>query len=543
MLPPAALQKAGTLSVFVLPPSPADAASPAAAAAPVAAFPLLALPAAAAAEVRQLYGAVLDDAVYESLQQLLLEGTAGGGPDGWRLAASASAAAASASTAIRQSGLTSLSHDIGELLQLPVSTVGEAFERGAGDGDGGGAPEEQQTFEAWSFANLLHFLASQRMGACLREGLRALRRAGVQLTCNGQAYGNGGGAVEAAALQLIREAGEAWSMNIMGGSGQPPSPLGPVLLPSTNKLRPAGPPPPPPASGGGVPPTLDRRLSSEAGAGPSQQPTPSTARDAAVSSSHPPGRSLRPWALSLGGTLRWWFHVLLLGFSPPGQERSYQAFKAARCWRVNLMHFGLVVATRLATCFRTLLEVQAMPADAAPVPAADGLGAGRLTELQQQLLAQAFFLAAGLLITALAFGTPLLHRRRTALLLSYKAVVDPLSHLLILWPPAWGGPLLRVPEAWLDADRRYGLHWLHHGLLEPGLLQLAPRHQLWAALANLLPMTLLGYHVYRGRWAPALGFGFGSPLLALALALATDYMTRWQFVRCWRSNPQPDKAE
>ncbi|PNH05277.1 hypothetical protein TSOC_008454, partial [Tetrabaena socialis] len=482
MLPPAALQKAESLTVFVLPPSSADAAPPAAAATPLAAFPLLALPAAAAAEVMQLYGAVLDDAVYDSLQQLLLEGTAGGGPCGWSLAASASAAAASASAAIQQSGLISLSHDIGALLQLPGSATEEALEGGAGDGagseapaeqllrflaeealedvadgDAGGAPEEQLPFEASSFADLFRFLASQRMGACLREGLRALRRAGVRLACKGGAFPNGEGAVEAAALQLIREA---------GGAGA--------------------------------------------------------------------------WALSLSGSLRWWLHVLLLGFSPPGQERSCQAFKAARCWRVNLMAFGLLSAARLATCLRTL---RAGRAETALVPAAaDGIGAGRLTSLQQQLLAQAIHVGVAFIFAALASCTPLLRRRRTALLLSYKAVVDPITLLLILWPSTWGGPLLRTPAAWLDASRRYGLHWLYLSLLEPGLLQLSPRHQLWAALANLLPMTLLGLQVYRGRWAPALGFGIGNALLGLAMSLATDLAACWQFVR-WRSNAQPDKAE
>ncbi|PNH07286.1 hypothetical protein TSOC_006272, partial [Tetrabaena socialis] len=381
-LPPVALRASGALSVFVLPSSSAvDAleASSVADAAPLAALPLLALPAAAAAEVRQLYGEVLGQEVYGSLQQLLLEeNTAGGGPDGWRLAASASAAAASASAAIRQSGLASLSHDIGALLQLPASAAVEAFERGAGDGDGGGAQEEQLPFEAWSSADLLRFLASQRMGACLREGLRALRRAGVQLAYADYAFTDGGGvgALEAAALQLIREAGKA---------------------------------------------------------------------DA---------------------------------------ERSYQAFKAARCWRVNLLAFALMVAVRLAACLRTLRAVRA--AETAPMPAAaDGLGAGRLTELQQQLLAQALFVAAGF-ITALAFGTALLRRRRTALLLTYKALLDPLSSCLVMWPPAWGGPLLRTPDAWLDGCRRYELHWL----CQSQLLQLSPLHQLWAALAGLLPMTL-----------------------------------------------------
>ncbi|PNH06003.1 Methyltransferase-like protein 17, mitochondrial [Tetrabaena socialis] len=139
-------------------------------------------------------------------------------------------------------------------------------------------------------------------------------------------------------------------------------------------------------------------------------------------------------------------------------------------------------------------------------------------------------------------GRVVLGRRRNALLLTYKMVMDPLVFLLILWPPAWGGPLLRVPEAWLEADRRHGLHVLYHSVMEPSLMQLAPRHQLWAALANLLPMTLLGYHVYWGRWGLALGFGIGNAALGLALSLATDFTTRRLFVR-WRSNAQPDKAE
>ncbi|PNH09807.1 hypothetical protein TSOC_003520 [Tetrabaena socialis] len=543
-LPPAALHAPGTLAVFVLPSSSAEAAleAPSAAdAAPLAALPLLALPEPAAAEVRQLYGNALgDEQVYGSLQQLLLEGRAAdGGPDCWRLTASAAAAAATASAAIQQGGLTSLSYDIAALLQLPVVTGEGALEDVAGDGPGNEAP--QLPFHALPSAEVLRFLASQRMGACLREGLRALRRAGMRLTGNGQAPGNGEVAVEAAALQLIREAaGEAGAVGVMGSNKQPPSQLDPELPPSANESRP-GASPPPPARGGGTPPTLVRRSGisgrSGAAAGPSDQPTPSTAHGAPISSSHPPSRSARPWNLSLGKTLRWWLRALLLGFSAPGQERSYQAFKAARCWRVNLMAFGLMVGARLAACLRTLRAVQA---ETVPVPAADGIGAGRLTELQQQLLAQAFFVAGAFLVAALALGTPPLRRHRTALLLMYKALLDPLSFCLVMWPSTWGGPLLRTPDAWMDGCRHYGLHWLYQSLLIPALLQLSPLHQLWTALANLLPMTLYGYHIYRGRWAPALGFGAGDAVLGLAISSAADFMTRRLFMRC---NAQPDKAD
>ncbi|PNH07288.1 hypothetical protein TSOC_006271 [Tetrabaena socialis] len=531
MLPPTALQKAGALAVFVLQQSLGPSAS---ALAPLAAFPLLALPAAAAAEVRQLYGEVLGPEVYGSLQQLLLEDTAGGGPGGWSLAASTSAAAASASAAIRQSGLTSLSHDIGALLQLPDSAAEEALEGGAGGAAGGEALAQQLPFHALPFADVLCFLASQRMGACLWEGLRALRHAGVQLAYAGlNVFGGSGGdgAAEAEALQLIRAVCEAGAASATDGDGQPPNEPGNTLLPCCPEPR-TGASPPPPAGGSGAPPTpvkcsgINGRPG--AAAGPSDQPTASTARDAVASSSHPPDRPLRQWTLPLRGTLRWWLHVLLLGFSPPGQERSYQAFKAARCWRTNLMAFGLVAVVRLATGLRTLRAVRA---ETAPVPAADGLGAGRLTELQQQLLAQVVFVAAGFLAAALAFGTPLLRRRRNALLLAYKTVMDPATFLLILWPPAWGGPLLRPPDAWFDAGRRYGMHWLYQSVLEPSLLQLPPRHQLWSALANLLPMTLLGLQVYRGRLALALRFGAGDAVLGLAMSCATDLATRRQFVR------------
>ena len=56
--------------------------------------------------------------------------------------------------------------------------------------------------------------------------------------------------------------------------------------------------------------------------------------------------------------------------------------------------------------------------------------------------------------------------------------------------------------------------------------QLSPYLQAIQALIFMLPLTLIGYHSSGCRWRPALRFGFGHALLALAVSAATDARSR-----------------
>ncbi|PNH04796.1 hypothetical protein TSOC_008978 [Tetrabaena socialis] len=186
------------------------------------------------------------------------------------------------------------------------------------------------------------------------------------------------------------------------------------------------------------------------------------------------GAGEEDWAARPDGPL-WWLRVTMRGFLPPALERSYQAFKAAQCRSLDCAALALLAAVRLSGFARTLGDALA---DTAAAPATQGLGAGRLTSRQQQVVAQAIYLGIGLAMVALAFGTGLLQS---------------------LW--------------------------------EPATLQLVPHQQLWVVLISLLPAMLLAYHVHLGRWAPALVFAAGSAFCGMLVSAATDLPTRRAFLR------------
>ncbi|PNH06510.1 hypothetical protein TSOC_007150, partial [Tetrabaena socialis] len=491
-LPAAALQAAGALTLLVLPgaaaaelaPSGAVMAPGAAAgpggAAPLAVLPLLVLPGDAALEIRQLLGRVMGEELAASLDESLVaeeDGVsgrllqpaigllAGGGGRGAE-AHAAAAAAVAAVGAIEAVGLSGLLYDIGDLLQLPYEFPLAAAPPApaAADEDRGGAAAAAAAAGAWdrpqpsdprvrSGRHLLRFLGQQRMDACLREGLHALRRAGVEEA--------GGWDSEGGEADVFAEDGEEASE-----AGDKPS--------------------------GGAPP---------------------------------------PMLLAPTGPL-WWLHVLLRGFSPPPLERSYQAFKAAYCRSLDCTALVLLAAVRLSGTVQTLRAVHAEGGGgAAPPRAVQGVGAGRLTVLQQQLLTESVYAASALAPAALAVCTDLLRRRRTMLLL-LRAMSDALVTLAIApWLHRFLPVLLTTSSVWVESCRLHGLHWLYNSMLEPATLQLSPRQQLLVALINLLPMTLLGHHVNYNRWSPALVFGAANALCGIAIAAATDLPARRRFVR------------
>ncbi|PNH10101.1 hypothetical protein TSOC_003223, partial [Tetrabaena socialis] len=522
-LPPAALRDAGALLLHLLPPPAGAGGAPAEGpdvltGQPFATLPLLVLPSAAAEEVLQLYGDPLGGGwVRDTLDGLLGTATtaaadggaccellAGGGMD---------AAAASAAADIAVSGLTSLSYDLGDLMQLPYGGAGMAA----------APPDPVVVLDR----HLLSFLASHGMAACLRVGLQALRCVGVQLAEKEEAAllaeaEAGGGPVEGGAeaeggAGLDREewagrrplAAAAEDKNAATSSGaeqgelQRASAVTPAVCDSPAGARKEG----APDADGATAPAGGRTVQQR------QQ--------------LPPGQPAGPL---------WWLRVLLLGFSPPALERSYQAFKAAQCRTLDCTALWLLVAVRLSVTSRTL---RAMRADAAAPRAAEELGAWRLSPLQQQLLAELAYASSALVPAAIAVCTSLLHRRRNALLL-LRVVLDAVALSCILMPASWIGRqmpmLLRVSAAWTDYCRRRGTHWLFNSMLVPAALQLSPRQQSWAVLISLLPMTLKGYHVNYNRWGPALAFGVGNALCGMAIAAITDLPTRRRFVRLQRSS-------
>ena len=205
-------------------------------------------------------------------------------------------------------------------------------------------------------------------------------------------------------------------------------------------------------------------------------------------------------------------------------------------------------------------ELCAAAGGGCPRPYLEGC-CGGLTDQQLQLLSQCLFLGAGLLGIVLAVCTRLHQRRRNAFLL-LRAGLDAAALLAMMMPlPRWPAPLLGFPETWLDSNSRAGVHWLVFGLYEPLTLQvtraqggkrvfmtrcsrwgfcptiacnatslyrpqLSPYLQAIQALIFVLPLTLLGYHSSGCRWRPALRFGFGHALLALAVSAATDTRSR-----------------
>ena len=195
-----------------------------------------------------------------------------------------------------------------------------------------------------------------------------------------------------------------------------------------------------------------------------------------------------------------------------------------------------------------------------PRPYLEGCCRG-LTRDDLEMIAQCVYLAVGVLGIALAACTRLHQRRRNAFLL-LRAGLDAAAFMTIALPlPRWPAPLLGFPETWLDSNSRAGVHWLMFGLYEPLTLQvtraqggkggfmtrcsrwgfcptiacnatslyrpqLSPYLQAIQALIFVLPLTLLGYHSSGCRWRPALRFGFGHALLALAVSAATDARSR-----------------
>ncbi|PNH10106.1 hypothetical protein TSOC_003224, partial [Tetrabaena socialis] len=459
---------------------------------PFASLPLLVLPPAAAAEVRQLYGDPLDAMMQDARDGLLgaAAAVAAGGGACVRLLAGGvdSAAAASSAAAIAARGLTGMVYDMGYLLQLPYGVAGVA------------APPSDY---------LLSFLASHGMTACLRAGLQALRSAGVHLE----------GEEEAALLALA--AARAGQPTAEGDAG-----LGALEAASSN-------------AGAGSAPCMEAKRG-EAQRTSAMRPavceSPAGAEkeeaDAGATAAGSGGRRMQQQQQPLLPPIRpdgplWWLRVLALGFSPPTLERSYQAFKAAQCRSLDRLALGLSMVFRLLALVPILRAVLAGTVGTAAAPAPHGLGAGWLTVQQQELTSQAVFLGIGLAMVALAFGPRLLQRHRTNLFL-FKAVLDAAAHLLMFWPEAWrwrGHLLLAIPEMWLRGARRTNVYYLYSSLWEPATLQLR------VVLISLLPATLLAYHINLGRWAPALTFGACNVVCGMVVSAATDLPTRRAFLR------------
>ncbi|PNH00776.1 hypothetical protein TSOC_013381, partial [Tetrabaena socialis] len=284
---------------------------------PLVSLPLLVLPHAAAAEVRQLYGNPLGGGLQDALDGLLRAAAAAAADRGAcaRLLAGANegaAAAPSAAAAIAASGLTGMVYDMGDLLQLPyyISRVTPP------------PPDD-----------LLSFLASHGMPACLRAGLQALRCAGVQL------------AEEEEAALLAEAAARAGQPTAEGDAG-----LGRQGGAGTNG-----------AAGSASCMEPGRGEAQRASAvRPAVCESPAGAQAEAYADAPAVGSGGRPMKQPLpiqpAGPL-WWLRVLLLGFSPPGLERSYQAFKAAQCRSLDRLALVLLLVFRLLALMPNLQAV------------------------------------------------------------------------------------------------------------------------------------------------------------------------------------------
>ncbi|PNH10105.1 hypothetical protein TSOC_003227 [Tetrabaena socialis] len=544
VLPPAATRVAGSVMLYLLPatveaplppPQPGPPATEAAAgegtaaaegglspppppvlvptAAPIAALPLLLMSPAAAEEVQRMYRQLLEPDTCDVLQQLMH--TAAAAADVGQAAPAAPVtgcfvggfgsghpsdghAVSEASAAIAASGLTGLVFDMGILLQLPygcahavMTTAGarpsdeaEAGVAASGEAAPPVPPLELPAQEVTFIRHVLRFLASHGMGACLRESLRALRRTGLQLH-----------------LEEEEEEGAGVEEQQQRAAEAPSAVAAPAAdAPATAKEM--------------------RAAAAAATAAAPPRQAKSGVEGAAMAGVRPP--FLPP--LVPAGPL-WWLRVLLLGFAPSARERSYQAFKGVQCRSLDCMALVLLAAVRLFSLARTL---NAAAADVDAAPAISGLGAGWLTSLQQQVIAQTIFLGFGLAVLALAFGHGMLQSRHRTNLFLLKALLDAASYLLLLWPQAWCGrrhPPLAMPGVWVAVSHDRGLLYFQSSMWEPATLQL------WVVLISLLPATLLAYHVHYGRWAPALAFGACNALSGMVVSAATDLLTRRVFLR------------
>ncbi|KXZ51297.1 hypothetical protein GPECTOR_13g784 [Gonium pectorale] len=228
------------------------------------------------------------------------------------------------------------------------------------------------------------------------------------------------------------------------------------------------------------------------------------------------GGGVRPAELSGasaggGGTLgrpprgpAWWLRALLWGFQSPAQEAAYQDFKAAQLVGLDRMAFLLEAGLRAATV-RCVYDAGKQQL---PLSVAAAAGHSRPTGpalLRPEMATQCVLLAVILMVLALALLTPL-HRTRRNLLLQLRGWLDSAVFLLMLMPlPAFGGPLLAVPDASTLPCRRRSLHWTIFCLWEPALMQ-------------------------AGSWLPALLFGAAFAAGTMAVSAATDLRMRRRFL-------------
>ncbi|KAG2449078.1 hypothetical protein HYH02_005827 [Chlamydomonas schloesseri] len=529
--------------------------------APLAAVPLLVVGREAAAELQQLHGQVLGSEAVAQLQQLGAEACSSSSSSSSSSRAAAEALA-EAAAALQHSGLTSLMLDLGALLQLPV-----------GGEDGATADP------AAAFGELLRFLAAQRMAGCLREGLAVLQQAGEGFlrlpggdVVSGVITTSAGATADAvtsgvcmAAGGGLSDASAEWSpaaahKGASGGGGGPaastfPEHLEPMAVPLAT----------PPSSYR----YLWRRLLwwlrvLACGFPRSPAPAASSSDQQAGSSSHLQGAEQQP--------------SIRRSSSSSSPEAAYQAYKAASCRPLDCMSLVVYAAFRIITLIRTFASAGLLMQPPAPAAARAAVGGGilswalsqarmavclepahqplprpernagcphppylegclrpyldgRLTDTQLQVLAQLVFLGTCVIAIVLMACTQLHARRRNAFLL-LRAALDAAAFLLVVLPlPRWPGPLLAVPQCWLDNNRRTGMHWMVFGLYEPLTLQLSPPLQALQALIFVLPLTLLGYHSSSCRWRPALRFGLGHAVLALAVSAATDARSRMLYLR------------
>ncbi|KAG2444638.1 hypothetical protein HXX76_001382 [Chlamydomonas incerta] len=558
--------------------------------APLAVVPLLVVGSEAAAELQQLHAEVLGPDAVAQLQQLNTAAVAGpaGAPAeaGCSSSSSGGDALSGAAAALQHSGLTSLALDFGALLQLPRNGAS-----GGATGEEGGHGDPAAEFDC-----LLRFLAARRMSGCLREALAALQRAGARLLPPDEERdgGGAGGAeqyVQAAAEQLVRRtlpvaspqgtvAASVEASAVQPGNAFVPSAMmaaaeaggGDTGAGSSNVHAPAS----TPSRGDSGPcPAVAAKPASSAAAGAAAGGTAADEAPAPAVPLAPPS----PRSGSLSTQLAWWLRVLAVGF--PGQpaaaasprqqqqpsrsgtgqspEAAYQAFKAARCWRLDCMSLVTSAEFRLVSLVRTCMvaawgsaavarlaagsAAQAATAEPdAPVCAAAGGGGGcprpylegccgGVTRLQLDLIAQCALLGAAVTTVMLAACTRLHQRRRNAFLLLRTALDAGVMLAMTLPLPRWPAPLLGVPARWLDINRRVGMHCLVYCLFDPLTLQASPYMQALQELVRFVPATLFEFHTYDCRWRPALGAGLWHAAAAVLVSAATDAISRGAYLR------------
>ncbi|GLC42536.1 hypothetical protein PLESTM_001347900 [Pleodorina starrii] len=560
------LCRSQVLCIHILPPQSAAAAfaaaaartaSPPAAAAtdatpsdsnaadmPLATLPLLVLPTDAAQEVRQLYDSIGDDATVRYLEGLLSPPRSP--PDAATPAARSSrsprsrikdarrvpaddehvppvvpvgpACLASFARAVEHHGYQGLAYDMGAVLQVRLDDSAQPEGIGGGGGEGLAAAlqlgRDPRVVEA-----LWGFLEERCMAAC----------AGVLGLAADESRGP-----DAPASTGARTARSVDAAAASFKSG----PCAAAAADAARAPEPLPPEDPPTASSSAAADPLISGASSSSSSGGTSGPTRALGTDTSTGG----GGDVTAAAI---GSRRWWLRSLLFGFSsPPGREAAYQDFKAAHCGHLDRAALAMALALRVSTTLRTHSALRSAAAAGAGARGGEGASCGNdalsspspaepaSRSLRLQLLAQGVYLVASLVPLLLAFLTAVRtssRRRNRVLLLRGYLDAAALGLILLPWPRL--GPLLPVPDAWMDACRRYGIHWMHHSVWEPATEQLSPHLEARVVLANLVPMFLLAGSCYGSRWGAALAFAAANALACLTISAVTDLRVRRRFLQ------------